>query len=199
MKLLAFVDLHSDFNYLNKLIEKAKEKKPDFLVCAGGISDFGVNIEKMFKELEKLDIPMLIVPGNHESDAGINKLCKEYKFAININNGCYEINEYCFFGYGEGGFSAEDSYFEKIAEKFKESIKENKKIILVSHAPVYGKKVDYVSQLGHRGNKSLRRFVIEVKPKLVICGHLHETATAIDKIGQTVIINPGKIGKIVLI
>lgn len=199
MKILAFVDLHSDLNYLNKIIEKAREKNPDFLVCAGDISEFGQNIENIFKELEKLNIPMLIIPGNHESEAAINKLCKKYRFAIDIHNGCYEINEYCFFGYGEGGFNDEDPYFEKIAQRFKESIKENKKIILVSHAPVYGTKVDYISTLGHKGNKSLRKFIIEVKPKLVICGHLHETATLIDKIGETVIINPGKMGKIILV
>ncbi|MBS3163226.1 metallophosphoesterase [Candidatus Woesearchaeota archaeon] len=199
MKLLAFVDLHSDLNQLKKLIAKAKEKQPDYLVCAGDISDFGRDIDQIFKELEKLNIPMLIIPGNHESSEGITKLCTKFKFAINIHKGCYEVNDYCFFGYGEGGFSEEDREFERIANKFKKEINEKKKIIFVTHAPIYGTKVDYISQLGHRGNKSSRKFVLEVKPKLVICGHLHETATMIDKLGSTVIINPGKYGKIILI
>jgi Icc-related predicted phosphoesterase len=45
MKLLAFVDLHSDFKQLKVLIAKAKEKQPDLLVCAGDISDFGKDID----------------------------------------------------------------------------------------------------------------------------------------------------------
>ncbi|MBU0930103.1 MAG: metallophosphoesterase [Nanoarchaeota archaeon] len=199
MKILAFVDLHSDFTYLKKIIKTAKEKQPDFLVCAGDISDFGNDIEKIFKELSELNIPMLIIPGNHESSSTINQLCKKYKFAVNINKACYEVNEYCFLGYGEGGFSEEDPEFDELAEKFKKNLDKNKKLILVSHAPVYGTKVDYLSTLGHRGNKSIRRFIAEVKPKLVICGHFHDTATQIDRIGYTTIINPGKYGKIILI
>jgi len=199
MKILAFVDLHSDFGYLKKIIEKAKEKQPDFLVCAGDISDFGNDIEKIFKELEKLKIPMLIIPGNHESASNIDQLCKKFKFAINIHRGLYEINDYCFFGYGESGFDEEDPDFDKISNKFKKEIKPGKKIILVTHAPVYGTKVDYLDKLGHKGNKSIRRFIEEVQPKLAICGHFHETETQMDRIKNTVIINPGKFGKIILI
>ncbi|MDD5651136.1 MAG: metallophosphoesterase [Candidatus Nanoarchaeia archaeon] len=199
MKILAFVDLHSNITYLKRLVEKAKEKQPDFLVCAGDISDFGNDIENIFKELEKLKIPMLIIPGNHESVDVINQLCRKYKFAINIHRGLYEINDYLFFGYGEGGFDMEDPDFEKVANKFKKEIKPGKKVILVTHAPVYGTKVDYLNKLGHRGNKSIRRFIEEVQPKLAICGHFHDTETQIDKIKSTVIINPGKVGKIILI
>lgn len=199
MKLLAFVDLHSDLKQLKVLIAKAKEKQPDLLVCAGDISDFGRDIENIFKELSLLKIPMLIIPGNHESASSIDYLCKKFKFAVNIHRGCYEVNEYSFFGYGESGFTEEDPDFDKLAAKFKKEINEKKKVILVTHAPVYGTKTDYISSLGHRGNKSIRRFIEEVNPKLVICGHFHETATQIDRIKNTVVINPGKFGKIILV
>lgn len=201
MKLLAFVDLHSNTHDLKKIIEMCKKEKPDFLVCAGDISDFGKHMTDIFKTLENLKIPMLIIPGNHETDKEIHELCKKYKFAVDIDRGCYEINDYCFLGYGGGGFSIEDQDFEDLAKKFKKYIKENvnKKIILVVHAPVYKTKTDYLSNLGHQGNKAIRNFIEEIQPKLVLCGHFHDTARTMDRIKQTLIINPGSPGQIIII
>lgn len=199
MKILAFTDLHSDRNTLKHLIEKIKLKEPELLVCAGDISEFGERIEEIFKELNELNIPMLIIPGNHEDNKTIDYLCNKYKFAINIHKGCYEIEDYCFFGYGEGGFSEEDIDFERLASKFIKSVNKNKKIILVVHAPIYKTKTDYMGDLGSRGNKSFRKFIEQVQPKLVICGHFHENFGQIDKIKSSTIINPGPLGKIILI
>ncbi len=199
MKILAFGDLHSDKRALNILIDKAKLKSPELLVCSGDISDFGENIEEIFGELNKLKIPMLIIPGNHEDSRVIDQLCKRYKFAINIHKGCYEKENYCFFGYGEGGFSEEDPDFERITERFIETIDKEKKIILVVHSPVYNTKTDFLNSLGHRGSKSIRKFIEKYNPKLVVCGHFHETFGEIDNIKNTTIINPGPVGKIILI
>ncbi len=199
MKILAFSDLHSDERALKILIDKVKTKEPELIVCSGDISDFGINIEKIFKELGKLNIPMLIIPGNHEDSSSINQLCKENKFAIDIHKGSYETDGYCFFGYGEGGFSEEDPEFEKVSEKFIETFDKNKKLILVVHAPVYNTKTDYISGLGHKGNKSFRNFIEKYQPKLVVCGHFHETFGEVDKIKSSNIINPGPVGRIILI
>jgi Icc-related predicted phosphoesterase len=99
-------------------------------------------------------------------------------------------------GYGGGGFSFIDKKFEKIAKRFKKLIKKDDKIILVSHAPPYGTKVDMIGR-EHCGNKSIRKFVDKEKPDLVICGHLHECAGKEDKIGKTRIVNPSYKGKVI--
>ncbi len=68
---------------------------------------------------------------------------------------------------------------------------------MLSHAPVYGTKLDYLEGLGHRGNKSLRKVILDIKPKIALCGHLHENAGKIDKAGITIVLNPGPLGKII--
>ena len=100
-----------------------------------------------------------------------------------------------FMGYGGGGFGFTDKNFEKIAERFKRLIREDDKVILVTHAPPYGTKTDKIGK-EHCGNKSIRKFIEKEKPDLAICGHIHECAGKEDKIGKTKIVNPGWKGKI---
>ena len=104
-----------------------------------------------------------------------------------------------FLGYGGGGFSQRDKEFEHLAKtKFNDAIKSNKdkKIILVTHAPPYGTKVDLI--VGeHCGNKTFRDFIIKNKVDLHICGHLHENFDKKDNLKKTLIVNPGPYGRII--
>ncbi len=45
-------------------------------------------------------------------------------------------------------------------------------------------------EAGPIGSKILRKFIIEKKPKLVVCGHLHIPGK--ERLGKTLIINPGE-------
>lgn len=97
----------------------------------------------------------------------------------------------------EGGFSLTDERFEKISKTWEKEIKENKdkKIILVTHAPPYGTKLDRA--LGeHCGNKSIAKFIKNNKVELAISGHFHENFGKRDKIGSTKLINPGPYGRL---
>lgn len=197
MKLLVFSDVHSQKKYVDSLVKTAKEEKPDFLVCAGDLADWGENIIGMAKEFDKLEIPMILIPGNHEEDEeDLKRLVKETKNIIYLHSGSYNVNDVVFFGYGGGGFSKIDYKFERIINKFKKTIK-NKKIIFVTHAPVFETKTDIVPGIGHVGNKSILKAIKEIKPILVVCGHIHDSAGKVDKVGDTVIVNPGPKGKII--
>jgi hypothetical protein len=65
-----------------------------------------------------------------------------------------------------------------------------KKLIVLSHTPPFGTKVDLAYLNSHIGSRSVRRFVDEKKPFAVFCGHVHEAA-GIDYIGETLVVNPG--------
>ena len=86
-------------------------------------------------------------------------------------------------------------------ENWSKNIKKGKNeiIVLVTHAPVYNTKLDFLKGIGHAGNLSIRKFINRVNPKLVICGHFHENFGVVDKINQTKIINPGNEGKVLFI
>jgi len=200
MKILAFTDLHGDLKALKEIKKKAKNQRPEVIICAGDISIFGDNFAYLINEIDELNIPFLLIPGNHEDDSLIRSSERMFENVKDLHNKHFVKNDYLFFGFGGGGFSLIDKEFEQTAKKFKKIISNTgiKKIVLVTHAPPYKTKVDNVHG-SHVGNKSIRNFIVDAKPVLVICGHLHENEGKEDKIGKTRIINPGFSGKIVIV
>jgi Icc-related predicted phosphoesterase len=109
-----------------------------------------------------------------------------------------ETDGYVFMVYGGGGFSLKDPGFEKWSKEAMKKISEDKKIILVTHAPPYGTKIDLVLDQS-AGSKSIRQFIKLVQPKIAISGHLHENAGLRDRIDKTKVINPGPWGLILTV
>jgi Icc-related predicted phosphoesterase len=196
MKILAFVDSHGNVTALKKLVERAKKQDIDLVICAGDISVFGDKLKKLISLFKNIKKPFVIIPGNHEDNSEVTKACKPFQNCVNIHKKAFRGKGSVIFGYGGGGFSLVDKKFEKIAEKFKTKIKNKEKVILVTHAPPYNTKVDKIGK-NPVGNKSIRKFILEAKPHLAICGHLHENAGKIDTIGRTKVVNPGYKGKII--
>jgi len=195
MKFLAFVDLHEDKKSLQRLIERAQQKDIDFLLCAGDLSQFGSNLRYILKQLNSIGKKMYLIPGNHESNNSLNQVLSDYPNCINFHLQDIEIGNYVFFGYGEGGFAKEDANFRKIARDWYGKHKE-RKTVLVTHGPPHGTKADLLEG-NYVGNKDFRAFIERIKPRLAICGHIHETAGAEDKIGETKVINPGWEGMVI--
>lgn len=196
MKILAFVDMHGSSKAFKKVKEKAK--KADIIVCAGDISIFENGLDKLLEKLAKLKKKILIIPGNHEGYLDLRLLSKRFDNIIEIHEKSHIEGEYLFLGYGGGGFSMVDKHFNKIAKRFEKKIKKNKgkKVILITHAPPYKTEIDKIMD-EPCGNKTIKNFVLKVKPDLVVSGHLHETAGKEDKIGKIKLINPGPYGKVV--
>lgn len=193
MKILAFTDVHADKNAILKIKDKAVRYKPDFLVCCGDLSLFGKGLEEGARFLDSLGIKTLMIPGNHETPEEIKDICSKNKNIINIHQGAYDYEDYILFGWGTGGFSFVEDKFERIAKQFIKTYDKNKKLIFITHAPIYGTNLDLLS-MGHRGCKSTRDFIEEVQPVLVLCGHFHENFKKQDKIKKTLIVNPGDDG-----
>ncbi len=67
-------------------------------------------------------------------------------------------------------------------------------LILISHNPPKETLCDQCVSGAHVGSQKLSDFIKEIKPLAVITGHIHEGA-GIDKIGETVVVNPGAIAE----
>ena len=198
MKLLAFSDIHGSLTAIKRIRQKIKSQNPDLLVCAGDISIFEHGIIGILRKLNKLHKKIIIVHGNHEDDSTFRKCQKIFKNIIFIHKNHHIENNLLFIGFGGGGFSQRDKEFENLANgKFKKIIKENedKKIILLTHAPPFGTRLDRLGK-NHVGNKSFADFIKKYKISLAISGHLHENFGKEDKINKTIVINPGAFGKI---
>jgi uncharacterized protein len=195
MKLLIFVDSHGNKKIMRRL--KSLSKKVDLVICAGDFTVMEKNMNKILKDLNEFYSPVLMVPGNHEDEIELGKLCEKFENIIYIHKGAHHFEDYVFLGYGGGGFSEADPDFKRISENFfKNEIKGKKRSILVLHGPPHGTKVDMINN-GYAGDKNFRKFIDESQPHLVVCGHLHENVGKKDKIGRTLIINPGPKGVIV--
>ena len=192
MKILAFVDIHGNESALKRVL--GKSKIADIIICAGDLTNFEQKLDQFLEKLAKTKKPVLIIPGNHETEEKLKEECKKFKSIYYIHKKKYILDDYLFFGYGSGGFEETDKELDKITRTF---TKDNEKLIFVTHMPIYKTRVDFIPNIGHKGSVSARNFIEKHNPILVICGHFHETASMIDKIKETRIINPGWEGKLI--
>lgn len=63
-------------------------------------------------------------------------------------------------------------------------------VVLVAHDPPFETAADELPGGVHVGSRAVRAFIEKAQPDVCLCGHIHE-ARAIDRIGNTTIINPG--------
>lgn len=195
MKFLTFVDLHGDKKLLKKLLKRGSKEDIDFVVIAGDLTYFEKNLLSLLEKLNTLGKKVLIIPGNHEDEDRLREAVKKYQNCIEFNKKAVKIADYFFLGYGGGGFSLEDKEFRKIARYWYGEY-QKEKVILVTHGPPFGTLLDRLNRR-QVGNKDFRNFIERIKPCLVICGHLHERAGKKDKIGESLLVNPGKEGLII--
>ncbi len=221
MKILALGDPHGKLpKDIDKIV---KRNNPDLIVCVGDIpyspekhwleeSWKGIKynfIKKSYIDyLDKLssyDLPVLILRGNmwltnYRKKA--DKIVRKNKNVINKWTGKYKIKNqnFIFFDvlWEKGGDEP-----GKITKKFMRNnqnrkrklnklLKENPSSILISHNPPYNV-VDKNYAGKHVGSKIIRNAVEKYKPKLVLCGHIHE-AKGKAKIGKTQVYNLGERG-----
>jgi uncharacterized protein len=196
MKILAFTDVHGDISAISRVISSVKKEKIDVLICAGDISNFSDNLKELVQMFKRIEIPFIMLPGNHEDPKELGDLCKNLKNCIMLHKKIHKIQDVLFVGSGGGGFSSKDIEFENFVNKNKDGILNAKKIVLITHAPPINTKLDLIPHLGHCGCKSYRKFIEKYQPSLAISGHLHETFRKMDHLGHTFMFNPGENGKI---
>ncbi|MGZ7108873.1 MAG: metallophosphoesterase family protein [Methanobacterium sp.] len=195
MKILVMGDIHGQcqniFNYL-------QENKVDLIILTGDITHFGPEKlgEEILNEICVFDIVTLAIPGNCDPLSIYREI--ENSNAINIHNRSLIIKNIGICGFGGSNTTpfntplefAEIQIYSQL-EKIMSEIENEEIRILVTHAPPYNTKADILPSGDHAGSESVRRIIEEYQPTLNVCGHIHESK-AIDKIGNTIIINPGE-------
>jgi len=139
-------------------------------------------------------MPVFFVPGNCDPPA-LAKINLQSAFCIHGSCGTYD--NLMFAGVGGGPISPFNTPFEMTEDEIMKVLSRSFKqyqpkpwLILVSHTPPKNTKLDAAFSGEHVGSSSVRQFIEDKQPSIVFCGHIHE-ARGIDRIGSTVIVNPG--------
>jgi len=177
MILLHVSDIHCSYQRLEEVLSR---EQFDIVAISGDFECY-IAIELLKPYVDKV----VAIPGNMD-DYHVDRLLSE--LGININ--CKIVNKGGYSFLGISGRRFKDN-LNKAIQVIKDS--EDKIDIILSHFPPHGTNVDRALRFIHAGSKGLRKLIEEYKPKLVLCGHIHESP-GVDRIGETLIVNAGPIG-----
>ena len=177
LRILAFSDIHGHKKGLAYVRKAVKEQVPDLVLIAGDATDY-THPASSLELLEGLDCEIFLVPGNMDRFVltGREKNIKDI-------HGIREERE----GIGFAGFAALFWEDDEIVALLKGTL--SKGDVLLTHFPAKGYN-DLAHNGNHAGLKGLEQAVKELKPRLVVSGHIHESPGVV-KDGETYFVNPG--------
>jgi Icc-related predicted phosphoesterase len=191
MKLLLFSDLHCDAAAATRLVRLAGGA--DAVVGAGDFANVRSGISTCIEILREIKVPTVLVPGNNETYDELLDACAGWSNVKVLHGTGVEIAGLPFFGIG-GGIPI--TPFGDWSFDFSEADAANMLAqcptgaVLVSHSPPKSA-VDVSSSGRSLGSTAVRDAVLRLKPRLVVCGHIHGSAGQRALIGNTPIINAG--------
>ncbi len=194
MRFLLFSDLHGDETACAALVEKACHA--DLVIGAGDYANFRKNLKNTLKILSAIEVPVVLVHGNHESSVELKNACSRYDNFFVLHGNTVELNGYTFVGLGAGvpitpfgSWSVDLS--EEDALGLLPDIK--KKFIFISHSPPYSC-LDQMFDGRNIGSRTVLNYIRQSKPLFVVCGHIHEQWGKSDSIEGVSVINAGPLG-----
>ncbi|MDI6820341.1 MAG: metallophosphoesterase family protein [Candidatus Hodarchaeaceae archaeon] len=197
LRILAVADFHGLPNADDNL-SKFLQRGYDCLVLIGDLTNFGPvsSVDSMLTRIEAAGVLTLAVPGNCDPKPILEVLDKH---GVNLHAKCMEFGDITFVGLGGSNLTPFNTPFEFTEAEIHEELaaltcEVNDRWVLVTHTPPYDTRVDRTDAGIHVGSKSIKQFIEQKQPLVALCGHVHEARNT-DKLGRTLIINPGPINK----
>ncbi len=193
MKLLAFSDLHRDLGQAAKLVEMSAQA--DVVIGAGDFASVHEGLEETIGALAAIETPTVLVPGNNETLDALRAAAAGWAAATVLHGEGTTIDGVEFFGLGAGipvtpwdwSFDLDDrTAGEKLAACPEGAV-------LVLHSPPRDH-CDSAGDGSHFGSPALLEAIEEKRPRLAVCGHIHESWGCQSQIGVTPVRNLGPTG-----
>jgi Icc-related predicted phosphoesterase len=192
MRILAFSDLHRDRRRAAKLAEMATEA--DVVVGAGDFASFRLGLDRTIDALRPIEAPTVLVPGNNESDDALWRTSAGWPSAVVLHGSGRDIGGVPFFGLGGGVPPTPFPWSFDLSEDEAEARLADCPVqaVLVVHSPPRG----YVDEAfgRHLGSEAILRVIEAKKPRLAICGHIHQAWGQEAVVGDTRVVNAGPEG-----
>lgn len=193
MKLLAFSDLHRDLGQAAKLVEMSADA--DVVIGAGDFASVHEGLEETIEALSAIAKPTILVPGNNETDEALREATGGWSSATVLHGGGATIEGVDFFGIGAGiPITPWEWSFDLAEEKAAVMLSLcPEDAVLVLHSPPFGH-CDANGAGDSFGSTTLLHTIEEKKPRLAVCGHIHESWGCASTIGDTPVRNLGPKG-----
>ena len=193
MRLLAFSDLHRDLDQAGDLVERSSEA--DVVIAAGDFASVHEGLEEMIDALRPISVPTVLVPGNNETDDALRKAAAAWPAATVLHGEATEIDGVAFFGLGAGvPVTPWDWSFDLTEEDAERMLSPAPaEAVLVVHSPPRGHG-DRSGSGDHLGSEAILAAIEAKRPRLAVCGHIHESWGARSHVGPTEIANLGPTG-----
>jgi Icc-related predicted phosphoesterase len=193
MKLLAFSDLHRDLAAAERLVAASEEA--DAVIAAGDFASIHAGLEETIDALRGIERPVLLVPGNNETEDALREACAGWDVATVLHGEGLELDGVRFWGLGAGvpitpwdwSFDLDEQEAAAMLEGSADAD------VLVVHSPPFGH-VDVSSGDDHLGSRAVLQAIEAGEPELAVCGHIHESWGAESRIGPTRVRNLGPEG-----
>ena len=194
MKLLVFSDIHGD----NAALEKLLDTEADLYFAAGDLVNWGRGLDRAGPILARRAERMYVLPGNHESEDDIARLCANFALH-NFHGDTLEKNGFHIAGLGYSSptpFNTPGEYSETELAGRLSQFAGLSPLILVCHCPPKDTPLDRVGRGIHAGSTAVRDFIEKHQPDYFFCGHVHESAGVEANLGRTRCRNVGKKGHV---
>jgi Icc-related predicted phosphoesterase len=194
MKLLLFSDLHNDRDAARALVKRARTA--DVVIGAGDFCNAHSGLSGCVGIFRKLDKPFLLVAGNNETTDELQTEIADWPNAHVLHGTAAEVGGITFFGVGGGipitpfGSWSYDFDEAQAAELLAPC---PAGCVLIVHSPPRGC-VDVSSRGDHLGSTAIRDAILRVRPKLVVCGHIHGSGGQSGDLDGIPIVNAGPAG-----
>ena len=193
MRLLAFSDLHVDIDQAARLADASADA--DVVLGVGDFASIHSGLEETLGALRPIAKPTVLVPGNNETEDALREACEGWENAIVLHGESADVDGVAFFGLGAGiPVTPWDWSFDLTEEEAAKKLAGCPEgCVLAVHSPPRGH-VDTSSAGEHLGSEAVLAAITAKRPRLALCGHIHEAWGERSRIGSTEVINLGPEG-----
>jgi Icc-related predicted phosphoesterase len=196
MRILAFSDLHTSVDRARSIAERAPDV--DLVLGAGDFATMHKGMDPVIKALGDITTPSAIVCGNGETPEELRDACRAWPGVHVLHGEGVPLAGEQIFGLGAavpvtpfGGWSYDLT--EAQAAQLLAGCPDG--AILVSHSPPKGH-CDRSSTGESLGSTAVRDCIEHTRPRLVVCGHIHDSWGEQSRAGDTLVVNAGPEGVI---
>ena len=193
MRILAFSDLHRDLERAGRLVEASASV--DLVIGAGDFASVHEGLEETIEALSGIEVDTVLVPGNNETEQALREAARSWPAVRVLHGERAEIGGVELFGLGAGipvtpwdwSFDLDEGEAQRMLDGCPEDG------VLVVHSPPRGH-VDRSGAGEHLGSEAILRTIELRRPRLAVCGHIHESWGERSRIGNSEIANLGPDG-----